>query len=271
MKAHGTAIVTGASSGIGKELAKLAAAEGYDLILVARRQERLDALARELSVAHGVSARVIPGDLADPGGPKRIVQEIEKEKLDVDVLVNNAGLGVYGRFWKTDLARQLEVIQVNVAALTELTGRILPAMISRRRGRIVNVASTAAFQPGPYMSVYYATKAYVLSFSEALAEELRGTGVTVTALCPGLTTTEFQERAGIEGGLFPAPFVMDAAAVARAGWKAARRGKRVVIPGLGNKLLKEAVRFAPRRIVTKAAHRLQKRRSGGKKPPSGVG
>jgi len=260
-----TALVTGASSGIGEELARLAAADGCDLILVSRRQETLESLARELSVAHGVSARVIAADLNDPEAPRRIVEEIEKEKIPVDILVNSAGLGAYGRFFETDLAKQLEVIRVNVAALTDLTGRILPGMIARRRGRILNVASTAAFQPGPYMSVYYASKAYVLSFSEAIAEELRGTGVTVTALCPGPTPTEFQERSGVGGeALLPAPFVMDAASVARAGWEAAKHGKGLVVPGTANKLLKEAVRLSPRRLVARAAGKLQKRRIGRK-------
>ena len=260
-----TALVTGASSGIGEELARLAAADGCDLILVSRRQEKLESLARDLSVAHGVSARVIAADLNDTEAPGRIAEEIEKEKVSVDVLVNNAGLGVYGAFFETELPKQMEVIRVNVAALTDLTGRILPGMVARRRGRILNVASTAAFQPGPYMSVYYATKAYVLSFSEALAEELRETGVTVTALCPGPTPTEFQQRAGVEGeALLPAPFVMDAESVAKAGWEAAKLGKRLVVPGAANKILKEAVRLSPRRLVTKAAGRLQRRR-GGKK------
>ncbi len=262
----GNALVTGASSGIGKELARLIAADGYDLVLVARRRERLEELARELSVAHGVSARVIAADLADPASPKRIADELETERIAVDVLVNNAGLGIYGRLWKSDITRQLEIIQVNVVALTDLTGRLLPGMVSRARGRIVNVASTAAFQPGPYQAVYYATKAYVLSFSEAIAEELKGTGVTVTALCPGPTITEFQEVAGVEDTwLFRGPLVMDAAKVARAGWSGARRGKRVVIPGLGNKLIKETVRFSPRRLVTAAAGRVQKKRGTSKK------
>jgi short-subunit dehydrogenase len=275
MKVHGssgTALVTGASSGIGKELARLAAADGYDLILVARRQERLETLAREISVTHGVSARVIARDLADPATPRQIFEELERERTAVDVLVNNAGLGIYGRFWKTDLSRQLEVIQVNMVALTELTGLLLPGMVSRKRGRIVNIASTAAFQPGPYMAVYYATKAYVLSFSEAIAEELSETGVTVTAVCPGPTITEFQEAAGIEDTwLFRGPLVMDAAKVARAGWTGAKRGKRVVIPGLGNKLIKETVRFSPRRLVTAAAGRVQKKRSGNPSASSPAG
>jgi uncharacterized protein len=256
-----TALVTGASSGIGRELARLLAEDGLDLVLVARRSGRLEDLARELSVAYGISARVLASDLASPSSPGEIVEGLARERLDVNVLVNSAGLGVYGRFSETDLDRQLEVLQVNVLALTELTGRLLPAMVSRSRGRILNVASTAAFQPGPYMAVYYATKAFVLSFSEAIAEEVSGTGVTVTALCPGPTITEFQEAAGIEDTwLFRGPLVMDARTVAKAGWEGAKRGKRVVIPGLGNKILKEVVRFSPRRLTTSVAGRIQKKR-----------
>jgi len=261
-----TALVTGASSGIGRELARLLAEEGLDLVLVARRSDRLEDLARELSVAHGVSARVLARDLASPSSAREIVEELERERLEVDVLVNSAGFGVYGRFWETEIDRQMEVLEVNVVALTELTGRLLPGMVSRARGRILNLASTAAFQPGPYMAVYYATKSFVLSFSEALAEELSGTGVTVTALCPGPTITEFQEAAGIEDTwLFRGPLVMDAQSVAKAGWAGAKRGKRVVIPGLGNKILKETVRFSPRRLTTSVAGRIQKRRSGSEK------
>jgi len=261
-----TALVTGASSGIGRELAKLLAGEGHDVVLVARRRDRLEELARELVARNGVSSRVIARDLEDPASPAEIFRELETEGINVDILVNDAGLGIYGRFWETDLARQLAVIQVNLVALTNLTGRFLPGMVSRRKGKIVNVSSTAAFQPGPYMAVYYATKAYVLSFSEALAEELAGTGVSVTALCPGPTVTEFQEGAGIEDTwLFRGPLVMDARSVARAGWAGAKRGKRIVIPGLGNKLLKESVRFSPRRLVIAVARRIQKRRSGEKK------
>ena len=261
-----TALVTGASSGIGRELAKLLAGEGHDVVFVARRRDRLEDLARELATRHGVSARVIAKDLENPASPAEIFEELETEEISVDILVNDAGLGIYGRFWETDLARQLAVIQVNLVALTNLTGLFLPGMVSRRKGKVVNVSSTAAFQPGPYMAVYYATKAYVLSFSEALAEELAGTGVSVTALCPGPTVTEFQEGAGIEDTwLFRGPLVMDARSVARAGWAGARRRKRIVVPGLGNKLLKESVRFSPRRLVTAVARRIQKKRSGEKK------
>ena len=264
-RASETALITGASSGIGAELARLAAADGCGLVLVSRRRERLEAMARELSVAHGISARVLTADLSRPNASRRIAGELENEGLRIDVLVNNAGLGLYGEFSKSDLDRQLEVLQVNAVALTELTRLLLPGMIERGRGRVLNVASTAAFQPGPYMAVYYATKAYVLSFSEAIAEELKGTGVTVTALCPGPVTTEFQEVAGVDAALFPKPLVMDAPEVARAGWEAARRGKRVVVPGVANKVLRQTVRFSPRRLVTAAAGRLQKKRDSGKK------
>jgi short-subunit dehydrogenase len=260
-----TALVTGASSGIGLEFAKLLAREGHDLVLVARRRDALEELARELAVTHGVAIRVIAKDLAAPDSTEEIFDELETERIVVEILVNNAGLGLHGRFWETELTRQIEIIRVNVAALTGLTGRFLPGMVARGRGRIVNVASTAAFQPGPYMAVYYATKAYVLSFSEALAQELSHTGVTVTALCPGPTVTEFQTAAGLEDTLlFRGPLVMDAARVARAGWAGANRGKRVVVPGLANRLLKEIVRFSPRRLVTTVAGRMQKKRS---RPP----
>ena len=182
--------------------------------------------------------------------------------MKVDVLVNDAGFGVYGPFSQTDGAKELEMIQVNISALTHLTKLFLPAMLERRCGRILNVASTAAFQPGPLMAVYYASKAYVLSFSEALANELAGTGVTVTALCPGPTDTEFQKQAGLEKTrLFSNPFVRDARSVARAGYEGMLSGKRIVIPGVANRLLAQSVRFAPRRFVTAIARSLQEQRS----------
>src|SRR5436309_1415498 len=261
-KALKTALVTGASSGIGLELARLLAEEKRDLVLVARRAEKLERLARELSATHRVSARVIAKDLSNRTASREIAEELEREGIAVDVLVNNAGLGIYGRFWETDVERQLEVIQVNLVALTELTGRLLPGMIARGRGRILNLASTAAFQPGPYMAVYYATKAFVLSFSEALAEELRGTGVTATALCPGPTLTEFQEKAGLaDTPLFRGPLVLDAATVARVGWEGAKRGKRVVVPGLANRILAAGARYSPRTLATKIARKLQEKRT----------
>jgi short-subunit dehydrogenase len=258
-----TALVTGASSGIGWELARLFARDGYDLVLVARRRERLEQLGDALAREFGVRATILAEDLSDPSTPGRIAAELLRQSLTVDVLVNNAGIGVYGLFVKTSLEKELEMIQINMTAVTHLTKLLLPGMLERRRGRILNLASTAAFQPGPLMAVYYATKAYVLSFSEALANELSGTGVTVTALCPGPTITEFQEAASVDQTrLFTGPLVMSAATAARAGYEGMRKGKRVVIPGIPNKVLVQAVRFTPRRLVTALARRIQERRGG---------
>lgn len=230
-------------------------------MLVARRVERLEELGRELTQRFGVAARAVASDLGDPGSPARILREVTERAGEVDLLVNGAGLGVHGFFADTPLERELETIRVNVLALTELTKLLLPGMLGRRRGAIVNVASTAAFQPGPLMAVYYATKAYVLSFTEALAEELRGTGVTATALCPGPTVTEFQKHAGLEDTpLFRGPLVSDAAAVARAGYEGAMRGKRVVVPGFANRVLGYGARVGPRRLATRIARKLQEKR-----------
>ena len=195
----GTALVTGASSGIGLELARLFAHDGYDLILVARSVEKLDRLGAELSARHGIRARTVGADLGSPDAPGAIAETLKQAAVRIDVLVNNAGYGVHGPFAKTELQTELDLLRVNVVALTHLTKLLLPTMLARRAGRILNVASTAGFQPGPLMAVYSASKAYVLSFSEALAEELAGTGVTVTTLCPGPVLTGFQARAGLDG------------------------------------------------------------------------
>lgn len=259
-----TALITGASSGIGREFAKLAAKDGRDVVLVARRVERLEELGRELTQRFGVAARAVAADLADPASPARIFRDATDQGSDVDLLVNGAGLGVHGFFAQTSLEKELETVRVNVLALTELTKLFLPGMLGRRRGVIVNVASTAAFQPGPFMAVYYATKAYVLSFTEGLAEELRGTGVTATALCPGPTITEFQERAGMEDTpLFSGALVSDAAFVARKGYEGAMKGRRVVVPGFANRVLSYGARLGPRRLVTRVARKLQEKRSKG--------
>ncbi len=260
-----TALVTGASSGIGRELAMLLAADKNDLVLVARAKKKLDELAKDLTAAFGIAVRVIARDLAKPASAGKIAQELSEAGLTIDILVNNAGFGVYGPFVATDGAQELAMIEVNIAAVTHLTKLFLPGMVERRQGRILNVASTAAFQPGPLMAVYYATKAYVLSFSEALANELAGTGVSVTALCPGPTETEFQKKAGLEETrLFSGPLVSDARSIARAGYEGMRRGKRIVIPGLPNKILVQSVRVAPRRFVTAVARRIQEKRSRAK-------
>lgn len=254
------ALITGASSGIGREFAWLAAKDGCDVVLVARRRERLELLAGELASRFGIAADIVIADLAEEDGPSRVMAAAEK-RGPLEILVNAAGLGVHGFFWETPFDQERETIQVNVLALTELTKKCAVGMVSRRSGRILNVASTAAFQPGPLMAVYYATKAYVLSFTEALAEELDGTGVTATALCPGPTYTEFQEKAGLRDvPLLRGPLVVDAEKVARAGWNGAKRGKRVVVPGLANRILAQGTRFSPRALTTKIARKLQEKR-----------
>ena len=263
MAARQTALVTGASGGIGWELARAFAAGGYDLVLVARSGGKLEELAGELRDRHGAAVRVLAKDLTAAGAPDEIFQELESAGVAVDALVNNAGFATFGPFAETDLESEIEEIRLNVETPTHLTKRFLPGMLARRRGGVLNVASTAAFQPGPLMAVYYATKAYVLSFSEALAEELRGSGVTVTALCPGPTATGFQARAAMQdSGLFTGPLkVMDAAAVARAGYEGFRAGKRIVIPGLINKLGVQSVRVSPRALVARLVGAMQAKRN----------
>jgi len=270
-KERGTALITGASSGIGADLARLFAREGHDLVLVARDEARLRALGDDVARRDGIRAEVMAVDLADPGAPREIIRRLGEREIVLDVLVNNAGFGTYGPFAATDLGRQLQMLQVNVVALTHLTGLVLPAMLSRRRGRILNVASTAAFQPGPFMAVYYATKAYVLHFTEALAAELgEGTGVSVTALCPGPTRTGFQAAAGIEGTrLLRSALVMESEAVARAGYRGLMEGKPVVIPGVKNRMVAWAVRLLPRAAVTRLVRRAHAHAAGA--PASGSG
>jgi short-subunit dehydrogenase len=255
------AVVTGASSGIGLELSRVLANDQHDLVIVAQHPERLAQVARDIATQYGVRVVDLAADLSDPEAARHIERELRREGLTPAVLVNNAGFALRGAFADLDLGRQLQMIQVNIHALTHLTGLLLPGMLARRSGRVLNVASTAAFQPGPLMAVYYASKAYVLSFSEALAEETRGSGVTVTALCPGPTATGFEKRAGLEGTrLFDGP-VMGAAAVARYGYDAMRRGTRVAIPGWRNRLMARAVRFVPREKLTRAVRSLQEDRT----------
>ena len=252
-----TALITGASFGIGLELARIFADEGYNLVLVARSADKLRQLASELEKAHGTRSLILAADLSEPGAPAYVLDQTTRADIQVDVLVNNAGFGQYGMFAENDLEECLRQIQLNVTTLTHLTRLYLPAMIERESGRILNVASTAAFQPGPLMAVYYATKAYVLHFSEAIANELQGTGVTVTCLCPGPTITEFQKRANIEGLRLAKYGAMDARTVAEDGYRALMEGKPTVISGFRNWLVAQSVRFAPRRMVTAVARKLQ--------------
>ena len=246
-----TALITGASGGIGYELARLFAQDHYNLVLVARSGEQLNRLANELQTQHGIRVTVAPIDLGEPAAPRFLFDQLRRERVAVDILVNNAGFGVFGEFLQMPEAEILDQIQLNITALTHLTKLFLAPMIERGTGRIMNVASTAAFQPGPLMAVYYASKAYVLSFSEALANELRRSGVTVCCFCPGATNTGFAKRAGLEGSrLFKQIGAMDVEAVARDGYHGLMAGRTVVISGMHNWLIAESVRFAPRRLVT---------------------
>jgi uncharacterized protein len=252
------ALVTGASSGIGRELCRVLAREGHDLVLVARREPELQALAEELKSHYGTTGTVVTADLSTPAGAQQVFDAVAAAGLDIDVLVNNAGFGGSGRFTETDAGHEQRMVAVNVVALTDLTKLFLPAMIERRRGRVLNVASTAAFQPGPFMAIYYATKAYVLSFTEAIAEELAGTGVTATALCPGVVPSGFQDTAGLSDNalLLHSPGVKSADFVAEAGYDAMMHGRRVVVPGALNKIGVQSLRIAPRRAVVAVIRRL---------------
>jgi len=245
------ALVTGASGGIGYELAKLFAHDHYNLILVARSGSKLAQFADELQRQFGVSVKAIPLDLAAPPAPQFLFDQLQREDVAVDILVNNAAYGKFGEFADIPLEETLGQIQLNVTALTHLTKLFLAPMIERRSGKIMNVASTAGFQPGPLMAVYYATKAYVIWFSEALANELKGSGVNVTCFCPGATETGFAKRADTESSrLFKQMGPMDAKTVAQDGYRGLMKGKGLVISGFHNWLLAESVRFAPRKVVT---------------------
>jgi short-subunit dehydrogenase len=254
MGAMATALITGASSGIGYELAKLFAADGHDLILVARRKERLDALAEELIREHGVSVDVVPTDLSRPAAAETLFNALGERP--VDYLVNNAGFGNYGPITDISLERERDLLQVNLISLVELTKLYLPRMKARGAGRILNVASTAAFQPGPGMANYFAGKAYVLSFSEAVDAEMKPHGVRCSCLCPGVTRTEFLDTASMGSSKLVRAGVMDVEPVARAGYRGLMRGKRVIIPGWRNRFLTLITKFAPRRMATWVCGRL---------------
>jgi uncharacterized protein len=258
--ARPVALVTGASSGIGAALAREAARDGHDLVLVARRREPMQALAVELNAA-GAEIMVVSADLGKEGAAATLMQLVGERGIAVDMLINAAGLGDNGRFDQTNPDKIAVLLQVNVVALTELTRLVLPGMVARRRGKVMMIASTAAFVPGPKMAVYYASKAYVLSFGEAIAYELRGTGVTVTTLCPGATATEFAATAGAEeAGLFNGSQpVMQAAEVARLGYRGFKSGRPLVITGLYNKIMALSGRLSPAFVSLPIANRMNSR------------
>ncbi len=253
------ALITGASGGIGYDLAKIAASDNRNLVLVARSVGKLNALASELEKNNNIEVITIAVDLSDEKGVKQVLDEIASQNLQIDILVNNAGFGDFGDFSKADLSKNMEMIRLNISALTQLTHAIMQQMLGSGKGRIMNVASIAAFLPGPGMAVYYASKAYVLSFSEALSRELKGSGVTVTALCPGPTDTSFATAAGLGQSLMhrmlpPAT----SAEVAKAGYNAMMKGKTIEIPGLMNKLTALTPRLTPRGIVRNMIYGIHK-------------
>ncbi len=255
-----TALITGASGGIGYELARQFASHRYDLVLVARSEGALLDVKVELERLYQVEVQTIVMDLMPPDAANTLWEQLEESSTEVHVLVNNAGYGTYGPFAQREPETLLGMVDLNIRALTQLTRLALPAMIERGSGKILNVASTAAFQPGPLMAVYYATKAYVLSFTEAIASEMREQGITVSALCPGPTHTGFGKRANFNPTLLFERFGMDAEAVARVGYEGLVRGQTIVIPGIKNRLMAQSIRWFPRKFVTGVVRKLQEQR-----------
>ena len=251
MNAREVALITGASMGIGEELAKIFAADGRDLVLVARSEGKLRSLGRELEDVYGITAHVMPADLTDPSAPADIFAAIEAKGLKLDYLVNNAGFGAKGAFAELPLQSQTDMLKVNIDAMVALTHLALQGMLARKKGRILNIASVAAFQPGPDMTMYYATKAFVLMFSEGVAEEVKDSGVTVTAHCPGATATNFGETARNTTSLYFKLGTVPADKVARHAYRSMMKGKVVAIEGLMNWLGAFSVRFGPRALVRK--------------------
>lgn len=245
-----TALITGASTGIGRELARVFAREKYDVVLVARSKDRLDDLAKELSQQYGINATPLCHDLLADNAVTNLMTQLADKNITIDVLINNAGFGLSGEFVKSDLHTLLDLVRLNISVLTELTHVVANQMMARKEGQILNLASTAAFQPGPYMAVYYASKAYVLSLSEALHYELRPYNITVTALCPGATKTEFFARARMADTGLARGYIgmMDAEKVAKAGFGALQHNKRVKIPGIFNFLLALSSRITPHKL-----------------------
>jgi short-subunit dehydrogenase len=255
-----TVLITGASAGIGYELCKIFAKDGYNLVLVSRNKQRLEVIAKEMEHQHDIQAKVIPKDLSEISAPQELYDDIVSNSIDIDVLVNNAGFGINGKFTDFNADKHLELIQVNITSLTQLCSLFAKDMVKRRSGSILNVASTAAFQAGPLMSTYYASKAYVLLLSEALNIELAHEGINVSVLCPGPTRTEFADRAEMSSAkIANVPWIMNAAEVAEIGFSGLMKGKKIIIPGLMNKLIAFSVRFTPRSVVILIARLLNQK------------
>lgn len=253
-----TTLITGASGGLGADFARLAAADGNDIVLVARTADALESLANELRASHGITATTIVDDLSDPSSVDRVVALLGERGIEVDALVNNAGFGNLDLFAGTDPGTIRSMLRLNVEAATMLARAVLPGMLARKHGRVLNVASIAAFLPGPLLAVYYASKAYVLHWSLALSDETRGTGVTVTCLCPGPTKTSFASAAGMnESAMFKSRVTMGAAEVARVGYAAMKAGRPLVTAGWRNRLAVFSLRFAPRMLAARIARGLQ--------------
>ncbi|OHB67559.1 MAG: short-chain dehydrogenase [Planctomycetes bacterium RBG_13_62_9] len=254
------ALITGASSGIGEQLARIHAQHGGDLVVVARRQEKLEALKTELEKAHGITVHVLAKDLTEPDAAQAIHEELRSRGVAVDYLINDAGFGYRGLFHEQDWARNEAMIKLNILALTALTRVFVPEMIARGSGRILNVASMGGFVPGPLQAVYYASKAFVISFSEGIANELAGTGITVTALCPGPTESEFTRSAQMRDVRLTS-MMSSAHKIAAAGYAAMLKGKTVVVPGLLNKITVHGLlRISPRRLTTRISRALMEKR-----------
>ncbi len=255
-----TALITGASAGIGYEFTKLFAKDGYNLVIVARTKEKLNNIKDELSRTYNISVKALPKDLSQPNAADEIYNELKNENINVDVLVNNAGFGVFDNYWNIDVKKERDMLQVNIIALTGLCNLFSKEMIKRGGGKILNVASTAAFQPGPMMPGYYASKAYVLSYSRAIDFELREKGVRVSVLCPGPTQTEFQSRAGMNNiNLFKKGIVMSAEEVARIAYKGLQKGKPLIVAGLMNKITVMSSNITPVKVSMAVIKWLHKR------------
>lgn len=259
-----TVLITGAASGIGYQLTQIFARHSYNLVLVDKNEEKLTEILDEFPQKFGIFVKVFTQDLSIPTSPEEIFTELQQASIKIDVLINNAGFGTYGAFNETDLNIELKMLQVNIVSLTHLTKLFLKDMVEQNYGKILNVASAAAFQPGPLMAVYFATEAYILSFSEAIANELEGTGVSVTVLCPGLTASEFQRTAAMKDSkIARLKRMMETETLAKIGYRGLMTNKTVVVPGMRNKILTESVRFTPRNLVTKVVrsiHELKKNR-----------